>query len=219
MHTGENFDTFVIEQIDKNDIVSFLPFQQYTSDNTDYNLAYENDPYDTSVVKMYQYDLEKFILSNEDLQDNGNSAFCPAYVLFKNMREYFDTENHSRYFYYTQKYPDGTTATKSYKIVFSNDLLKRLGIIPLNDTINDESIAEDNTTSPENDMTDVQKFDKVFENFKKIRWDLLSADIIPDHFLEDSIPEERTKSSATYDCSAYINSSSDTRKSFMGKNG
>lgn len=217
LHTGENFDTFVIEQIDKNDIVSFLPFQQYTSDNTDYNLAYENNPYDTSVVKMYQYDLEKFILSNEDLQDNGNSAFCPAYVLFKNMREYFDTENHSRYFYYTQQYPGGTTATNSYKIVFSNDLLKRLGIIPLNDTINDESIAEDNTTLSENDMTDVQKFDKVFENFKKIRWDLLSADIIPDHFLEDSIPEERTKNSATYDCSAYINTDSNLRQDEIRK--
>ena len=212
LYTDENFDTFIIEQIDKNDIVSFLPFQQYTSDKTDYNLSYDNDPYDTSIVKMYQYELEKFILSNEDLQDNGNSAFCPAYVLFKNMREYFDLESQNRFFYYTQQNSDGTSTTKNYKIVFSNTLLERLGVIPSKNTANNESATESGTTVQENDMTNIQKFDKVFENFKKIRWDLLSADIIPDHFLEDSIPKERTKSSATYDCSAYINTDSNARQ-------
>ena len=75
---------------------------------------------------MYKYDLERFTLYNDVLQDNGNVIFCPTYVLFKNMKEYFDTNLSDKKFYYTREDENGNKISGGYKIVFPDTLLQNL---------------------------------------------------------------------------------------------
>lgn len=201
-NTIEQKDIFVsyIEDQLKHKKISFLPFTSYINSTETYSVNYNEKSYDTDIVTMYNSDLEKFILKNRDLQDNGNSAFCPAYVLFKNMREYFDTTLHDRYFYYTRKDKNGNDITEQYKLIFSNNLLKKLNIISPDNSNSSDTNDEEIENTPEK-LTNLQKFDLVFKNFKKIKWDLLSADIIPEHFLKDATTIDNEK--ATYDCSVY----------------
>lgn len=199
-----DFNTFVDYKIACNK-ASFLPFNQFLLQPTEYTIAVNDSEFDIDVINMYKYDLERFILSNDILQDNGNVTFCPIYVLFKNMKEFFNKDLSDKKFYYTYTNENGTETSGDYKVVFPNDLLKDLNINP---TINNE----DGTSET---LSTLAIFDLVFKDFKKIKWDLLSADIIPDHFLQDA--KTKTDDLSTYDCSVYKGDEIDIKKALIEK--
>lgn len=200
-----DFDTFVDYKI-SNSKSSFLPFNKFLLPSKEYTIAVNDSEFDIDVINMYKYDLERFILSNDILQDNGNVAFCPIYVLFKNMKEFFNADLSDKKFYYTYTNENGAEVSGSYKVVFSDKLLEDLNINP---TINNE----DGTTT--DTLSTLEIFDLVFKDFKKIKWDLLSADIIPDHFLEDA--KTKTDDMVIYDCSVYKGEDLDIKKALIEK--
>lgn len=200
-----DFDTFVDYKI-SNSKSSFLPFNKFLLPQKEYTIAVNDSEFDIDVINMYKYDLERFILSNDILQDNGNVAFCPIYVLFKNMKEFFNADLSDKKFYYTYTNENKEEVSGSYKVVFPDKLLEDLNINP---TINNE----DGTTT--DTLSTLEIFDLVFKDFKKIKWDLLSADIIPDHFLEDA--KTKTDDMAMYDCSVYKGEDSDIGKALIEK--
>lgn len=200
-----DFDDFITYKISKEGKSSFIPLNKLIENPEEYTIAINDSEFDIDVINMYKYDLERFTLYNNVLQDNGNVIFCPTYVLFKNMREYFDTNLSDKKFYYTRENENGNKISSGYKIVFSDTLLQNLKI--------DSTINNDDGTSKT--LTILEIFDLVFKDFKNIKWDLLSADIIPDHFLEDATLKK--DDNAVYDCSTYNGNDDTIRKALIEK--
>lgn len=200
-----DFDDFITYKISKEGKSSFIPLNKLIENPEEYTIAINDSEFDIDVINMYKYDLERFTLYNDVLQDNGNVIFCPTYVLFKNMREYFDTNLSDKKFYYTREDENGNKTSGGYKIVFSDTLLQNLKI--------DSTINNDDGTSKT--LTILEIFDLVFKDFKNIKWDLLSADIIPDHFLEDATLKK--DDNAVYDCSTYNGNDNTIRKALIEK--